>query len=57
MLEPERLEQEDHIGKWRRVASGEEHAGLAVYTSSGTTSSGTAYSQIISYLGMHWLAT
>lgn len=31
MLESDCLEQEGHIAKWRRVASGEEHAGFAVY--------------------------
>lgn len=35
MLDPDCLEQESHIAKWRRLASGEEHAGFAVYASSG----------------------
>lgn len=31
MLKPDCLEQESHLAKWRRLASGEEHAGL-LYT-------------------------
>lgn len=35
MLDPGCLEPESHIAKWRRMASGEEHAGFTVYASSG----------------------
>lgn len=56
MLEPDCLEQEGHIGKWRRLPSEEDHAGSAIYTSFETTSSGITSSHITSCLGMQWLA-
>lgn len=37
MLKPDCLEQEGHLAKWRRLASGEVPAGFAIYASFGTT--------------------
>lgn len=53
MLEPDCLEQEGHITRWRRLASGEEPTGFAIYASFGTTT--TIPSRITCCLGVQWL--